>query len=600
MKIHVLNPQEAQKIAAGEVVERPANIIKELLENSLDAGATHITLTVKDGGKTFIQIIDNGSGMSPDDALICCHRHTTSKIDSVDQLESITTFGFRGEALASICSIAKVTLTTKTADSLEGTQLFIEHTKVQKNRVVACQTGTTITIDDIFYNVPARKKFLKSTQTEWNHCLTLFKAFALERPDVHFSLKHDDALIYHCPPVSTLQERITQLFEAPLTTAVIPLITYNQDDVTVTGAITTQQYARYDRGGIFFFVNHRWIKNYQLMQAVTKGYLNILPSGRYPAGVISLTVNPKTVDINVHPKKEEVQFLHPKKVQDAITHTVKTSLEQNLSQQLKRPVTFATTTEHFTPTFEKPFFIMPEVAHNQSMTYQTSTAGDISKLLPPFAEPFDDAEPFSYSDEKKEQQAVEQFAHCIGHYHNTYLLLEHKDGLLFVDQHAAHERILYEKFGQNFQNLAKINLLFPLTLTYNQETIELLANHFDLFKEHGIELEQTGKNQLNITAVPVFLNNQPINELIEETIGLIKELQGINSVEFHKIITEKLRAQMACKAAIKAGDHLTKETIDQLLTDLEATNNRFTCPHGRPTTWLLPLNDIERKFKRKL
>jgi DNA mismatch repair protein MutL len=600
MKIHKLHPQEAQKIAAGEVVERPANILKELLENSLDAGATHIAISVKNGGKDFIDITDNGSGMDLDDALICFHRHTTSKIHSVDQLPSITTFGFRGEALASICSIAKVTLTTKTAENPEGVQLLIENTQVQTKSMVACQTGTTIKIDDIFYNVPARKKFLKSTQTEWSHCLSLFKAYALERPDIHFMLKHDDTLIYNCPPIKTLQERIAQLFEAPLTSAIIPLKSSTQDDITVTGAITTQQYARYDRGGIFFFVNHRWIKNYQLMQAVTKGYLNILPSGRYPAGAINITVNPKTVDSNVHPKKEEVQFLHPKKVQDAITHTVKTTLEQHLSQQLKRSVTVATSIETFKPAFEQPLLFDTQTVQIQPKTYQSVKTHDTSNLLPPFAEPFDDTKTFTYSTEKKEQKAVEQFAHCIGHYHNTYLLLEHKDGLLFVDQHAAHERILYERFVQNFENLPKIKLLFPLTLTYNQETIELLINYFNLFNKHAIEFEQVGKNQLNITAIPVFLNNQPVNELIEEIIGWIKELQGINKLEFHKIITEKLRAKMACKAAIKAGDILTKETIDQLLIDLESSNNRFTCPHGRPTTWLLPLNDIERKFKRKM
>lgn len=600
MKIHVLNPQEAQKIAAGEVVERPANIIKELLENSLDAGATHITLTVKDGGKTFIQIIDNGSGMEPDDALICCHRHTTSKIDSVDQLESITTFGFRGEALASICSIAKVTLTTKTAEALEGTQLFIENTKVQTNRIVSCQTGTTITIDDIFYNVPARKKFLKSTQTEWSHCLTLFKACALERPNIHFILKHDDALIYNCPPVSCLKDRVNQLFDTPLASAIIPLIEYSDQTMSISGAITTQQYARYDRGGIFFFVNHRWVKNYQLIQAVTKGYLNVLPAGRYPAGVINITLDPKTVDINVHPKKEEVQFLHPKMVEAGITQAVKATLEQYFSQQLKRPITFAAPTSEFQSAFKQPIFASSgSILTQPSIVY---TAHETHKaLLPPFAEPFyQDEKDIADTSEENVQQVVEQFAHFIGHYHNTYLLLEHKNGLLFVDQHAAHERILYEKFGNNFQNLAKINLLFPLTLMYNQETMELLANHFDLFKEHGIELEQTGKNQLTLKAIPVFLNNQPINEMLEAMIGEIKELQGIETNTFHKIITEKLRAQMACKAAIKAGDALSKETIDQLLYDLEKTNNRFTCPHGRPTTWLLPLTDIERKFKRKI
>lgn len=593
MKIKKLARQEAQKIAAGEVVERPANIVKELIENSLDAGARHIMLSVKQGGKKYIRIVDNGGGMSPEDAKICFERHTTSKIKTIDQLQNINTFGFRGEALASICSVAKVTITTKQKDTLEGLELSLENGAIEKTKIVGTQTGTTITITDLFYNVPARKKFLKATTTEWNHVVTLFKAFALDNLAVHFILEHDDATVYNCPPVQQITERITQLFQEPLTNHVASLTTFEKDDITISGALTTQQYARYDRGGIFFFVNNRWVKNYRLISALTKGYLNVLPSGRYPAAAIAITVNPKTVDINVHPKKEEIQFLNPRLVESAITAAVKTTLENQLSKHLKRTVNLAP--EPVAPFSSDPF---PLPFTPTPLQKEEKKEPKIQNI--PFPQKEEQPQQQEVPKEENKQIAASKNYTLLSQYKKTYLLLEKEEGLFIVDQHAAHERILYERFADRFNQVAVVRLLFPHSITLSTGDIDLLEPHLELFHKYGIEIERSGKDQLAVKATPVFFKNQPINDLITQTIGWVKELGALDPQDFYKKITEKLRAQMACKAAVKAGDVLTTKTMEQLLDDLETTNNRFTCPHGRPTSWMFSLNDLERKFKRKL
>lgn len=595
--IHTLPQHEAQKIAAGEVIERPSNSIKELLENSLDAHATTITLSVKKGGKEQISIIDNGQGMSLEDAKICFIRHTTSKIATVEDLDTIATFGFRGEALASICSIAKVTIITKKKDATEGIKLYLEAGVLKKETVTSCQTGTTIIIDDLFYNVPVRKNFLKTTATEWNNITTLFKAFVLSHHSVHFTLEHNNKIIYNCPPSKNTLERSLQVFEAPLITNIIVLDSFNTPSVSFSGAITTQHYARYDRGGIFFFVNNRWVKNFKLTNALLKGYLNVLPTGRYPAAIINITIDQKTVDINIHPKKEEIKFMNQRHVESALTAAIKNTLENHLSEQLKKHVNIASPAPQIpdNPFQERgPFFLAQETVDYSPPLQHLE---EINRVKPTASETKQSDQTLSSMIPVKQETIPENYS-LIGQFKKTYLLLEHKDGLFIIDQHAAHERILYEKFADTFKDVPVVPLLFPLIIILTEEDITTLVPHFDLFKKHGIEVEQFGYNQIAIKATPVFLKNQPINDIIEQTVGWIKELQHIDKEDFFKKITERIRAQMACKAAVRAGDTLSQETMEQLLSDLEKTENRFSCPHGRPTGWLLTLSEIEKKFKR--
>lgn len=587
MIIHKLPAHEAQKIAAGEVVERPANIVKELIENSLDAGATRITIALEEGGKKLISVSDNGNGMLSEDARICFHRHTTSKLTSFDELESINTFGFRGEALASICSVSQVTLKTRYKNSQEGLQLTLDQGMIKQEQIIALQHGTTITIEDLFYNVPARKKFLKTTTTEWNHNSALFKAFCFSNLNVHFTLSHEGSIIYNCPPVKTIEERIAQLFDTQVSNHTITLSPSNKKEITLSGAITGPHYARYDRGGLFFFVNGRWIKNYKLGTAVTKGYLNVLQPGKFPIAVIALTIDQKTVDINIHPKKEEVQFLNPRIIEMAITDAVKTTLEHHLSTQLKKTVHLASepTMPVFTSHYETP---------------KRSVFPDLSTLPFPMNEPI---EPQSMQApiENVIQQEVESYPYrLIGQFKNTYLLLEHPDGLFVIDQHAAHERVLYEQFSERFRNQETIALLFPQIITLTDHDFETLLPHLHIFIDHGIEIEAFGEHQVTVKSTPVYAKHIDMYDLIQEVLSTIRDADATDKDAFFKKITEQLRAQMACKAAVKAGDVLSTKKIEQLLCDLNKTTNRFSCPHGRPTSWLLDTLSIEKKFKRKL
>ncbi len=323
-RIHQLPPHEAQKIAAGEVVERPANALKELLENALDAGATQISVYIEDAGKQLIRIVDNGCGMSPEDAQLCYKLHTTSKVTSIDDLEKIQTFGFRGEALASISAVSKVTLITKEQEAQQGIKHALEQGNITKETTVPCTTGTDIQVHDLFYNIPARKKFLKKRETEWRHIIQLFQAFCLDYHVIHFKLFSEGKQVHNCPPAQNLTDRLTQLWGHSSAQHMIPVEKqHKQQSVTVTGAVSNHHYVRYDRNHLFFFVNKRWVKNHTLARALLKGYLNVLPPARYPAACIHIEIDPALVDINIHPRKEEVQFLHPRIVETLIQQAVR-------------------------------------------------------------------------------------------------------------------------------------------------------------------------------------------------------------------------------------------------------------------------------------
>ncbi len=613
MPIRLLSPQDAQKVAAGEVIERPANSIKELLENSIDAGATHIELSVHEGGKKSIRITDNGTGMSSEDAHLCFERYATSKLSSFDDLVHVTTFGFRGEALASICGVAKVTLTTKQQGSLEGLQLNIQEGTVQHSRTVSCSVGTTFLIEDLFYNVPARKKFLKSTVTEWNQILALFKAFCLTYPSLHFVLLHDDATIFNCPPVTSLTARVAQLFDYKITSTLCPLTPYSEQGITVSGVITNPQYARYDRSGLYFFVNNRLVKNYQLGRAVLKGFNNVLPSDKYPLAVLHIQVDPTSVDVNIHPKKEEVQFLHPHKVEQAITLAVRKTLEDHLQERLTASSVRSTPPIQNSYTISSdPFFTRKPASYNldpQSSRFAqdrplTNSAGNNETGMYGFSKDQEynsssSSSPMSRANGgDNESYLTEPSYKIIGQHQLTYILLEHADGLLVVDQHAAHERILYERFAQNFGTTETIKLLFPLVVTLSAQEVALVLPYADLLQKHGITLEQFGEEHLRITAIPVYAKQVPLQELLTELVGWIIENDSHPTDDFFKQVTEKMRAQLACKAAVKAGELLSHEQMETLLRDLGNTNNRFSCPHGRPTQWLLSTHEIEKKFKR--
>jgi DNA mismatch repair protein MutL len=664
-KIKQLPPHEAQKIAAGEVVERPANIVKELIENAIDANATRIAVYVEDGGKQLIRIVDNGCGMDTTDAQLCFDRHATSKITHVSELETIDTFGFRGEALASIASVSVITLMTKEEHALEGTKVIVNANSITGINSVACVTGTDITVQNLFFNVPARKKFLKATQTEWRAIQLLFNAFCFDYPHIHFLLFSESKQIFNCPTSTNLKNRALQIWESQ---SLLRSASYEgqannhlldvhvtEKDFSLSGVISDHQYYRYDRSSIYFFVNKRWVKNQHISNAFIKGYANVIPAGRYPAGIIHITVPTHEVDINIHPRKEEVKFLHPRRIEQALQQAVKNALEKNLSQHLKKNVTFNSAPSFaeasdfakassdrsegrsaydFTPfnfdtpfaysespLYSAPFDTLPTGALRASgLENSHTTSSPLEFDSSPLALSVFASKNVSKGSEINNSQIAQLDLQTqphtnisfhttpepvtpyrlIGQYNTTYILVEKKDGLFLVDQHAAHERILYELFSQRFEEVATIQLLFPHIITLSPHDINIITPHLDIFTNNGIIIEQCASDQLKIESLPVHLKDQSLDDIIKTTVSWIIESNALDQQELKKMINNKLQAQMACKAAVKAGDLLTQEKMEQLLHDLEKTANRFSCPHGRPTGWLLSLHEIEKKFKRRI
>jgi DNA mismatch repair protein MutL len=613
-KIKRLSPHEAQKIAAGEVVERPANIVKELLENSIDAGATHITLYAEQAGKVLLRLTDNGCGMSYDDARLCIEPHATSKINSIDDLETLATFGFRGEALASIAAVSKVILITKQAEDEQGIRLAVENGVISDESLVSCNTGTEIIINDLFYNIPARKKFLKTNETEWRLIQQLMHAFCLDYPHVHFKLLHDEREILNCPPTDTVINRATQIWGHGFSGSLLAIDRYSYDrGIIVSGAISNQHYFRYDRGSIFFFVNRRWVKNIQLSKALLKGYLNILPKDHFPAGFIFIEIDTTSIDVNIHPKKEEIQFLHPRIVENAVFDVVKKRLELHLSQQLgsvtqkqavavwpahstnidQQPfIQYSPATQSFD--FDAPVFFQPNLSIERSE--QRSIVMPVQSGQRDQQKNNNETVNQSTLLEKTEQ--VDHIYHIIGQFKQTYIIIENSDGLMLIDQHAAHERILYELFSQRFSDVATVQLLFPQLITLPRDTITLLEPYLDIFTSNGIDIEVFNLEQLIVRATPVHMKDHSLDDLVQQAAGWIVEYQDVPRDQFFKKINEQMHTQMACKAAVKAGDELSSEQMQQLVRDLSVTENRITCPHGRPTSWTISLTEIERKFKR--
>lgn len=629
-KIRILSDQEAKKIAAGEVVERPASVVKELVENSLDAGASKISLYVEKAGKKLIRVVDNGNGMHPDDARLCFHNHATSKVISIDELENVGTFGFRGEALAAISSVSKVTLNTRFSsydDVAEtGIKLYCVDGKFVEDEVVACSPGTEILVQDLFYNTPVRKKFLKQDETEWNQIKNLFYAFCLSNLDVHFQLytvdQDDKTMVLNAPPAKDLKDRAMQIWGHNFSQNLVELA---QDDKgpSVRGLISNHNFWRYGRQQIFFFVNSRWVKHADLSRALMKGYRNVLPPARFPAVFLFIDVEPAMVDINVHPRKEEVRFVKPGVVLTKVQMLVTKTLESLINRQLGgvvQPVDSAPEVlpSNFVPAASEvsPIVVQegqvpdesssidldppPSSVGSISSPYATLTAqsGITAGVVPPTEGEV--APLLSQRVSVDEVVNVAPRARIIGQLFNTYIIVENDDGLLLIDQHAAHERILYEKYLKNFEQKDGTRLLFPEVITLGEKHLAWVLKEAEFLKRQGIEVEQIGEREVAIKTSPPKVQSQSLQELIFEMIEFMEEHEeALDTEVFRKKLNEHVHSQLACKMAIKAGDKLSHEMMENIVTQLQEVDNRFICVHGRPTTWSVSKLGLEKRFRRK-
>jgi DNA mismatch repair protein MutL len=607
--IRVLPEDLANKIAAGEVVERPASVIKELVENSIDADARAISIDLENGGKRSILIQDDGVGMNRDDALLAFERHATSKIKKNEDLFDIRTLGFRGEALPSIAAVSRVLLTTSTGEPGEGQKLCMEGGVLRDVKEAAHPKGTSLLISQLFFNTPARRKFLKTDQTELNHISNTIIRQALARPDISFKISHNGRNLISTPAQSLLLPRIMDLFGRDLVSDLMP-IQGKRNGFELEGYVSKPYCHRMGKESLYCFVNKRYVRDKVVNHAVMEAFRGQMPKERAPTVFLFLKISPHSVDVNVHPSKTEVRFTEQNAVHTFITESIKDGLKAGNG---KRAWTGGTQTE------EK---ILP------AMEVKEPTAAIAKDRLPYVPLPFPPAFPFpSRREYPRPVQTKKTEAHgeiirnvlhatplptpglmdasCIGYsdfqvlgqMDNSFIVLEGKQGMVMVDQHTAHERILYERFLEEKEKklVETQHLLFPLTLEFTQGEILLLESMAGELEALGFELEPFGGNSVLVRSVPSLLAGKDCKLLLRDILDKAALLGKGASLEE---LAGDIIAVMACHAAVRAGQELKQEEMLSLVEKLQSTNRPFTCPHGRPIALFFDMAGIRKSFFR--
>ncbi len=563
-KIIKLPTDVIAKIAAGEVIERPAFAVKELLENALDAQADTVAIHIEEAGLRRITVIDNGEGMSKEDLQECFKLHTTSKLSSIDHLSHIETLGFRGEALASIAAISDMIIRSRPKKSVAGTQIELENGKIKEIVPVGMPKGTNVTVANLFHSVPARKKFLKSAKTEFRHIVALVTNNALANPNVHFTLTHNKKTVFDLPKVNNSLERIKLLLGAKTFANLLPF-SYQDNYVTISGFLSKPQERTFSITKQFLFVNKRKVADKLISLAVKDAYGTLLDPKSLPVFVLFVSLPYEFVDVNVHPRKEFVRFADTQLLTETIHRAVSETLtKNNLTFYDDTGIEFGLTDDKLTKSF----------------------AGRILK---------ENQIPWDI----RPRNEFGSFAEII-QVHNLYLIAQTRFGIALIDQHAAHERILYEQFKEAFhkeqQKSPQYHLSKPVTLELSLSEKELLEEHSHILNNLGIEIEQFTGNTYLVNAVPLIFQDRKPNELIMEMLSDLEKNGRTQSVDE---VSKKMIAYLACRAAVKAGESLTKKQAKELVEKLEATNNNATCPHGRPTKIIIDIEQLHRMFKRK-
>jgi DNA mismatch repair protein MutL len=616
--IQLLPDSVANQIAAGEVVQRPASAVKELLENAIDAGANRIQLNVKDAGKALIQVIDNGCGMSVTDARMCFERHATSKVRKAEDLFAIRTMGFRGEAMASIAAIAQVDMKTRRHDEELGTLIEIEGSVFIKQEPVATPQGTSICIKNLFYNTPARRNFLKSNPAEMRHIIDEFQRISMANPGVAFSLHHDGVEIYRLP-ASPLKQRIVHLFGHNYNERLIP-VEEETSIINLKGFIGKPEFAKRTRGEQFFFVNNRFIKDPYLNHAVNRAYEELLPDDNFPLYVLFIDIDPAKIDVNVHPTKTEIKYLEEKSIYAILHSAVKRSLGRfNISPTIdfdqetgfsamithKAPEEIVPPSISFNPDFN-PFAEEKPVRESAYASFSKNYGGGggmspSTKNWGSLYEIAKDQTPEQSSLKLHEDEQHEQFIPAqkqLMQLHNRYIISQIKSGLMLIDQQAAHERVLYERFILHLEDRkgASQQSLFPQTVTLSPNDYELAKSLLEDIKSLGFEVREFGKNTLVIEGIPVDLGSANFNEtqLFEHLIEGFKNSQ--QDLKLDK--RDALARSMARNSAIKSGTVLGQEEMNTLIEQLFACKTPNFSISGRPVIQTIGLLELDKKFER--
>ncbi len=588
-RIRVLPESLANKIAAGEVIQRPESVVKELLENSLDAGARRITLIIREGGKKQVQVIDDGSGMDEQDACASFLRHATSKIADYEDLEEIRTYGFRGEALASIAAVSRVTM--KTRRSGEELAVVVQVDGGSSPRVTreAREIGTTVLVNNLFYNVPARRKFLKSESTEFRHVHDAVQRVALSHPELALQFISDDEIILDLKPGGT-QERVVDLFGERITDGLIPF-EERSEVISLSGYIGKPAFGQKTRALQFLFLNRRFILNRNINHAVYSAYEHLLTKGTFPFFIVYLDIDPHRVDVNVHPSKLEAKF----EDEQTIYRFVSTVVRKVLSSQEFIP---ALSTGEGRP--GEAFIDLQFTRRQHSWPEQdrTSPFKQAEMHLPPAAAPGGEEiarQLLLRPQEEREPGDASQYT-VIWQLHNKYILVPIEQGLMVVDQHVAHERILYEKMLARFNGPASQpqQVLFPHTIELSSGDYAMLTELEPHLAVLGFVIKPFGKNTIVVEGVPSDLRSEFTSSLLTDLLALYREYHQEAPLETR----DNLAKSFSCKAAIKAGDRLSEQEMRVLLDQLFRTSMPYVCPHGRPVVLRISLDEFDRRFGR--
>jgi DNA mismatch repair protein MutL len=614
-RIRQLPPQVVSKIAAGEVIERPASVVKELVENAVDAGATRIDIDLEQGGAELIRVVDDGCGIAANDLPLALASHATSKLTDADDLFRITTMGFRGEALASIGGVAKLTLQSRPPDQTSGAEIRCDGGELSPVRPWNGAPGTRIEVRHLFYNVPVRKKFLKSIATELGHIGETVTRLALANPALHLTLRHNGKLVYEIPATAGLTERIALFFGGDVRDALYYLDT-GPDDVQLTGYIADPACDRGNAKLQYLFVNGRWVRDRSLTHALQEAYRGLLMTGRYAVAFLFLTVLPDQVDVNVHPTKAEVRFRDGALVYSRVRSAVKSRLlKENLVPRLEvpRPQNLGSNPEMFPPVAaRRPVATFAEQGTDLSSSPFTSIPRDIQERLPlepmptlPLTEPRAAVDPLPKTQhpELSTLNLPSPFPFPptgVGtalQVHDAYLVVETPQGMLVIDQHALHERILYEQLRRRIRDgkLDVQRLLIPEPIDLPAEQAALVLEAAPALAELGLEVSDFGGNTVLLSSYPTLLARRPPYEILA---GVIDYLVTKDRTPTKDALLNDLLATMACKAAVKAGDRLSPEEIAYLLQLRELAEDSHHCPHGRPTSLLFSRQDLDRQFRR--
>ena len=584
-RIKQLSVNLINQIAAGEVIERPASVVKELVENSIDAGATKVEISISNECRN-IRIADNGCGIHPDDIQLAFLKHATSKLTDEASLFNIETLGFRGEALASIISIAKVTCTTRTKDFDYGTRVESQNSIVEASKV-GCAQGTIMEVNDLFFNQPARLKFLKSSKTEFAYIQELVQSLAISHPEIAFILKNNNSEVITTTQNADLLTRITQIYPENI---ISELKEVKKTDVltgiTISGYISVPSYTRSSKKSIYTFVNSRTVKCPILLKAIDIAYKNMLPQGRYPFVVINIDINPAEIDVNAHPTKREIRYKNPNQIFNFVQSAVSYAL--NAIEQAQTP--FPTVNEEKVLSFKEYSASKEEESDDYYVPAYIAERKIIDK---PIEEPVYIEQTKIDIDFDKVQKTDK--INVIGQFKNTYILVENEDNLELIDQHIAEERYIYEKLKSQ-KEVASQLLIISDVLDVMPEEVDLLENAKDQLARFGYKIEKISDTQVIFKKIPQVLSQAKPQDILSELLANLKDSMDadLDTKE------EKILITTSCKAAVKAGDRLTLWQMEEIVKKLRSTKNPYTCPHGRPISHFISWKEVASFFDRNV